>query len=379
MLKPDKNFLINALLLCLSILFSLAVLEIVYRVYIYHNLKKTITAQLLQSSNDWCIYDSETGYRYKPNLNVTNSPGKGCWKTNQHGLVSNEDYPVEKPLNEYRIIVIGDSFTANINETVRWADVLQEKLNQSDEWKAAAGGKFTRVINCGHDGIGVQQMGAVFQYRALEFQPDLVIVNFIADDVVRKFFSRGQTNFKSEEERRQFIKKYVQETQLDPLPWRGIYSEVLATILGPFGKHVGMPRRLIPFSAGDGNLYFRNHPRDNAKQISAAVEIFKKAQKTVPHALFLNHPMFEELTGTSEKDMPWLNGLLEQLVAEAKSHHIEIILMRNHLSMPIPQDRAELMKWFNFPIDTHNSDLGVRIYGESVAHLIIQRRSVLAP
>jgi hypothetical protein len=44
--------------------------------------------------------------------------------------------------------------TANITNSVRWTEVLEEDLNASSKWKTRVDGKGTRVINFGVDGIG---------------------------------------------------------------------------------------------------------------------------------------------------------------------------------------------------------------------------------
>jgi hypothetical protein len=48
---------------------------------------------------------------------------------NNYGWPSIYDYSREKPANEFRIAVIGDSMTASINNARPWPDVLQRNLN----------------------------------------------------------------------------------------------------------------------------------------------------------------------------------------------------------------------------------------------------------
>ena len=84
------------------------------------------------------------------------------------------------------VLVIGDSFTANVTSTLRWTDVAEDALNASSDWTRSVGGRTTRVINFGLDGIGTGQFGAVVERLALPFDLDLLIVNMLKDDLIRR-------------------------------------------------------------------------------------------------------------------------------------------------------------------------------------------------
>lgn len=53
---------------------------------------------------------------------------------------------------------------------------------------------------------------------------------------------------------------------------------------------------------------------------------------------------------------------------------IDFVTMIDRL--PKPQSRAEIDSWYNVPHDQHNSDKGLRLYGEAVARVLVDR---LAP
>src|SRR5262249_35111827 len=136
------------------------------------------------------VYHPEMGYTYIPNQTVALAHWPH-FHVNKWGIIDDDDYPVEKPADEYRIVIIGDSFTAGVMNTVRWPALLQEKLNQSPIWRQIVNNKTTRVINLGRDGIGLVQFDKVLLLDGLKFTPDLILVNFIADDVMRKPYFRG--------------------------------------------------------------------------------------------------------------------------------------------------------------------------------------------
>src|SRR5262249_36923029 len=118
---------------------------------------------------------------------------------------------------------------AGILNTVRWPALLQEKLNQSPIWRRIVKNKTTRVINFGRDGIGFVQFDKVLLLDGLKFTPDLILVNFIADDVIRKPYFRGTVGEVSPQQRDQYV-RLITEKVASRLPWFTIYPEVLALI-----------------------------------------------------------------------------------------------------------------------------------------------------
>src|SRR5262249_59491808 len=61
------------------------------------------------------LFDANVGFRYAPNFTgERGSPWFSHWRTNQRGHVSRSDYPQHKPVGEFRIAILGDSFTAGI-------------------------------------------------------------------------------------------------------------------------------------------------------------------------------------------------------------------------------------------------------------------------
>ncbi|MBO6520069.1 MAG: SGNH/GDSL hydrolase family protein [Rhodospirillales bacterium] len=108
-------------------------------------------------------------------------------RTNNVGLFSDLDYTFERdPENpEYRIVVVGDSFTAPTTSTYQWVDTVQEILNQSSELREAVGGKTFRLYNVGIIGAGFNSFLRTFRTSGQHFDPDLTVVNFIEIDFER--------------------------------------------------------------------------------------------------------------------------------------------------------------------------------------------------
>jgi lysophospholipase L1-like esterase len=87
--------------------------------------------------------------------------------------------PRRKPPGVYRIALIGDSFTMGwgvlYEET--YGALVEERLNR------APGGRRHEVINAGLSGYNTEAVVKRFHYRALGFDPDLIVYGFTLNDI----------------------------------------------------------------------------------------------------------------------------------------------------------------------------------------------------
>jgi len=190
----------------LSIIFTIAFSEIAYRLYLMQRISVAKESEFTEDALNYSAIDAvltefnlEFGYSYVAN------------KSNNGVLVHN-GYPVmctQATINELgntnrikgnyedatvKILVFGDSFTANSNlNGITWPDLLQDeleaKLNQD-----------VNVINFGRDAYGILQMFDLARTKVEELEPDLVIFAFITSDLVRGRFWRT-VNFINGEKR----------------------------------------------------------------------------------------------------------------------------------------------------------------------------------
>lgn len=111
---------------------------------------------------------------------------------NSRGLRGPE-YPYEKPVGEYRILALGDSFTEGY--TVEFEDLFSEMLKKhlNAELKTRI-----EVINAGTGGYSTDQELLFFQTEGKKYNPDLVIVLYCDNDAAMNIqpyyrtWSRGQ-------------------------------------------------------------------------------------------------------------------------------------------------------------------------------------------
>jgi hypothetical protein len=286
----------------------------------------------------------------KPNL----SPWR--WRTNSHGHIADGEYPVEKPENEFRIITIGDSFTAGVTNSVRWPALLEECLSRDPEWTKLVG-KRTRVINLGLHGMGVVQFKEVFEREAIRFAPDLVLVSLILDDLRRKLFYQGKP--REDNQTDAAIRAFVREKILRPLPWFGFYPEFLAVT--KLGQRLGMRSRLEP-------QLIRHYPSIDAS-MAASLHSLRCIVSQHPHVLILHHPTYEELAGELDASFCTMKQRLYQHQAE-----LHLLSMIDYM----PDSKREgipLSRWYQIPHDRHPTDEGLAVYAQALERALVSEAS----
>lgn len=368
-----RSFLVNAAVLSVSLLLSLIVAEAAYRVYLY----RTISDQLLQfvqrtlQAGGISQFDPEAGYYYTPNTSYTDYLiFKDRFRINQYGFMANDldpaPYPVQKPKNEYRIVALGDSFTNGYQNYIRWPDFVQDYLNRSAQWRERVGGKYTRVLNFGMDGTGIVQWAKVYAARASRFEPDLVIVSFITDDIHRRFVYRGRMQLAGDPDIRRFLQKNV----MNELPWYELRSEMIAAIAVALGR--GDRRRLTAAAA------YRRYTTtiDQAAAVRNSIATLEQLRCLNPNLIAVHDPQIEELAVRQDSPQRYpgdplqLVGLETEFLAAAKERNIDIVQMADRF--PLPSDPLRAAALYNLPIDSHNSDYGVALYAQWVFEYLLR-------
>jgi hypothetical protein len=368
--------------------------EAAYRLYLHHRLEhdfgqygrygcSTTEAPLY-------VFDPDTGYSYRPNAKLhlrlydqeNNLVRENNVIVNNSGHLSLSDDFIEKPKSEFRIAVLGDSFSATTPSDVTWPTLLQRYLNQEEALKKLTGKMTFTVINFGLDGTGIVQWPTVYKYKARAFNPDLIIVNFTGTDMYRRFLYRktvsmangdqavitcsslpaslrnnndcvnaylfvldpSKTDYKSEIG---LLKKEMFDHLVGRLPWFFPYPELLASVLnGRFGLH---PR-----------LQLKGGPTPNVETPTEALAASQTALRAIaaehPAVIILYHPMVQEcLARQVPQDV-------KELMARVSDLKIENMLD----FLPLTSGQDEIKKWYNLPHDQHPSDYGAGIYARAV-------------
>ena len=107
-------------------------------------------------------------------------------RTNNLGYLSERSYQIERSGGEYRVVIIGDSYTGTTTMSSPWVDRVEDLLNADVSLREAIGGKAIRVFNLGWPGAGFAHFIEVLEKKAPQFDPDLVVVNYIEADFPRR-------------------------------------------------------------------------------------------------------------------------------------------------------------------------------------------------
>jgi hypothetical protein len=122
------------------------------------------------------MYDLSKGWIPKPNLKDVKAFDNKTLNTNSKGLRGKKDFPYTKDKEKLRILILGDSFTFGdeVSDDETYASYLQEMLPHVE------------VINMGVHGYGHDQMLLLFKEEGVKYDPDIVILGFVALDYVQE-------------------------------------------------------------------------------------------------------------------------------------------------------------------------------------------------
>jgi len=148
---------------------------------------------------DLTVPDEKVGYHLKPNTIGRSADRMGEYdteiKTNQDGY-RDENHPLQKAKETYRIAFLGDSFTlANqVEEAQSFVRIFESKLNQ----KLLTQG-ISQKIECMNFGIGgfdTQQEVLCYETQIRKYKPDmLVLMMYPHNDFIGNVFYRYEKNF----------------------------------------------------------------------------------------------------------------------------------------------------------------------------------------
>ncbi|NIU02404.1 MAG: hypothetical protein GWN01_16335 [Nitrosopumilaceae archaeon] len=153
-----KKILTNLGISLLSFLILFVLLELGFR------LTEKLSAPE-DPSQIWAIYDRDLGYRLRPNFA----------DFNEYGL---RDDPIDSRKTKFRLLLLGDSvpfYGDNLDDT--YPGRLETIINNDSQLVA------TEVINAGIKGYTTYQELLYLKKYGLAFNPDLVCISFVLNDL----------------------------------------------------------------------------------------------------------------------------------------------------------------------------------------------------
>jgi lysophospholipase L1-like esterase len=257
------------------------------------------------------------------------------WLRNIFGVRSRYE-TVRKPPGVRRIVSVGDSFTfgALIPHTDSiWTSRLERLL-----W-AREGEGTSEIINLARNGYTTANEAEVMRRIGWQFDPDLVIVQFLANDALP-----SQPNFGHEDERRL--------TSVRPLlPATFLEGTVRSSALLAFTRQRVRDFEVPPFHLRYIGLYTEGEKgwqqlREGLREIGDSARA-----RNVP-VVFAIHPMLAPGEWTPER-YP-LRGVHEQVAAEARKAGMHVL----DVTQAFMAEGGDWRRWWVAPYDSHPNSEG---------------------
>lgn len=352
---------------------------------------------------------------FKPNLSFTTTiyhPAdkdrvgyRVTVKTNNLGYLSERDYQIERRPGEYRIAVIGDSYTGTTTMAEPWVDRVEDLLNADEALRRAVGDRTFRVFNLGWPGAGFAHFREVSRDKAPPFDPDLFVVNYIEADFPRRRQTihsdagkpvvsgvipmsldgtpQGQfqlhvmceepplslRNPRCYQYYNIFVKEDFELTgERLAKAYKMITDEFLIgkslLTFYPYGyyKLIGALTKFDEYRLPD---IFRFSTPSHDEMIDQAIESLRAIKRDHRNVLVTVNPIFEDYSNGDDA----FKRTDEML---AKAPDLAVVKMRER--MPTKGlSISQIRRWYNLPHDGHMSTEGGRVYAEAMAKLIAER------
>lgn len=124
-------------------------------------------------------YHRTRGWALRPGLDDPRAfAGRGL-RSNSRGLRGAREFAAPKPAGTQRVLVFGDSFTfgEDVGDAETFVEVLQASLPGVE------------VLNFGVHGYGHDQMLVYLREEAARYQPDVVVLGVVGDDMERNLLA----------------------------------------------------------------------------------------------------------------------------------------------------------------------------------------------
>jgi lysophospholipase L1-like esterase len=402
--KSKRGLISKAILVLAAVVVLYTLAEVAYRMIAIRGLEARSGELTAYSFSTFdapeYVLDEQTGFSYAPNSVVhqrlydrdNNFTHESTIRVNNAGHIELSDDTIAKPEGEFRIAAIGDSFTATTVSESTWAERLEAILNRSDDLKRSLGKKTFKVMNFGLDGTGIVQWPSVYETKVRKYQPDLVIVNFIGNDIFRRFVFRATipqrgyaetiactslpailqnrdcqsalafvvpAEVGNDKGKLAEIKRSAFEADVRSLPWVSPRPELLAVVtrgrLG-FRDTLEMSHPSLAYPLGPAKSGLVQDPLEAVKLSLKALRVIKAQH---PATMILFHPTIEQCLSRETPDAVRL--LMEQGAD---------LWIQNMLEALPRASEAEIKEWYNLPADAHPSSYGAEIYARAVANKI---------
>lgn len=416
-----RRILPNVLLVCLSLFVGYVLFEIGVRLYMQHKYldgNYQIHANYVEPDAKGPEGEPVIGWE-KPNRTFyyyifgedSGVAFFSKYHSNNVGLISQKDYFRKREGKEYRIAIVGDSFTAALQMRNPWPDRLEDLLDKDAALKEKLGVDAFRVYNFGLYSAGFDNFYELAR-KAATLDPDMIVVNFIGADFPRCNNCPFTTDNPYKAEARRLVSGTV-PLRLGPGPDETAELSMSCeqppiSFANPTCRHsfqLSIPprlamdkdkvrelKKLVVADYLRGQLWRSLHPyglmlargkpvdlhhlrnpelyqsagarktMTDAEQVDSALRYLTAIRELFPGkpVLVVQHPTYEDMT--AQPDEAKAKRLME------KDPSLRVTFMRPRL--PADADAATVRSWYCVPYDGHMSDAGGAVYAPAMEGLI---------
>ena len=277
------------------------------------------------------------GWYDRPRWDYFDSRGCVEYRINSLGF-RDDDFPLEKPAGELRMIAVGDSITlaAGVQGDDCWVQQLEQRLE-------LARGAPVEVVNAGFSrGFRPQSYVGWLAEQGLRLDPDAVLVGFCLNDISTD------------------IPMYVPQAQ-EPVPWLGGRSELLVKLQHAFPGWGAPPAAAKPMAL-KAKRVVASHAEEWKATQDGLLQMQALLEPRGVRFVVAVFPMMSQLASG------YLFGELHQLVTGfCADHAIECVDL---LPPFLGRDETEL--WVH-PRDQHMNDVGQRMAADALAAWFAER------
>jgi hypothetical protein len=324
---------------------------------------------------------------------------------NNLGWVSQNDYSRLKASGEYRIAILGDFLTASVNNEKPWPDVLQHILDADNLFKNHIRAERVTVLNLGVAGASMQLMANPLAIIARRFSADLVVTNFVIEDLARRHsdeFERIQAepagplndapaelnpignreieiegvrirSYCASDDEKSCIVSPLWEVapsrtlapkEINALKKQAaqrLFSERTLYSLRPLALQAVFHWISVPPVKAQALPVIMQSGRE-PEDIDIGVRVLHVIERLHPGSLRTLNPLLWYFDRTSRP------AIIDRFLPTAAEGGLPVVDMAEWL--PIQLGDAERRRWYNLPHDFHWSDHGAEVYARGMADLI---------
>lgn len=336
------------------------------------------------------------------------------YRVNNLGWLSGSDYTRVKPTGEFRVAVIGDSMTGNQTSNVAWTDILQDRLNGDKALLSALGVSRIAVLNLGVPGASMQLMANPLSVIARRFDADMVVVNFLIEDLGRRHgadfgfeqvlpeppaapanevqVERAASGAADLMVRGVEIRVFCSSGEVSPAnpnckpsplwtvpPGRELSTEEVHAVKVDVARQFLLHRVLLSprplallevlgrsvIGPARAQIAPMGHSADAGTDIQVGLRAIAFVRRLHQHVLVTHNPLQWHIDRTGRP------AVLDTFLARAKAAGHDVVQMEDHL--PTHLGANEWTRWYMMPHDGHWSDYGGEVYGRAMYRVVRAR------